>query len=266
MDILTRAAWDLPADPWSGVDLRTADATRAELLVRAAYDAHAMVSLIGHRGCGKTHAVRRAIAPGVKVVEPLRLDRERLHLGDIQAAIIRDLSDEPMRQSGEARSGQVRRLLGTAQPRTVLFIDDAHCLHPATVRGLKRLRELSYHGRKSLIGVVLAGQRDVTANIPEVGLRSDRLTLAGLTAREAAEALSAGHERAPWAIRRRGDRDACPERPRPQLARFAGRGRRVPGRGPRERCGDDRRGDGAGRAADRWRAGSAAGYRAPGRL
>lgn len=193
MDILARHAFGLGADPWAVRNLRTADAARTELLVGAAAHAQAMVWIVGPRGSGKSHAVRRALdLVDASIVEPLRLDKERLHLGDIQAAIVRDLSnDERVRRSGEARSGQVRRLLGLSPRRTVLVIEEAHVLHPSTIRGLKRLRELGWHARKApLIGVVLVGQRDAAAHIPEVGLRSDRMTFAGLTAREAATAVT----------------------------------------------------------------------------
>ena len=125
------------------------------------------------------------------MVEPLRLDRERLHMGDIQAAIVRDVSDESPRRSGEARSGQVRRVLGAARGSVVLWIDDAHVLHHATLRGLKRLRELTWRGTGPLLGIVLTGQTDRVARVPEVGLRANRLACAGLAQPEARTAI--GH-------------------------------------------------------------------------
>lgn len=186
----------LPADPWAALGHQpTADAARVALAVRAAVEARAFVGLLGPRGAGKTRALRAALAAhdGVRVVEPLRLTRERLHMGDIETALVRDLSDEPPRRSGEARSHQVRRVLGAASrsARVVLVIDDAHCLHGQTVRALKRLRELAWMGRAPLLGVVLVGQRDAAARVPEVGLRADALWLAGLAVPEAASAIRA---------------------------------------------------------------------------
>ncbi len=192
MKIITREQFGLSADPWAGLEMATADGARAGRMVRAAVEARAFVSILGARGSGKTHAVRAALRGlDVRVVEPLRLDRERLHLGDIQSALVRDLSGERPRHSGEARSHQVRRVLGAAsrEGAVVLAIDDAHLLHSQTVRGLKRLRELSWMGVSPLLGVVLAGQRDGVEAIPEVGLRSDGLWLGGLTRAEAARAL-----------------------------------------------------------------------------
>lgn len=190
MNILIRQRFGVPVDPWAD-DVPTADAMRIAALVRAAARSKLLVSITGERGAGKTRAVRAALRglQGVRVVAPLRLDREKLHLGDVQAAIVRDLCDESPRRSGEARSGQVRRVLGAARGPVVLWIDDAHVLHPATLRGLKRLRELTWRSAGPLLGVVLTGQTDRVARVPEVGLRADRLACAGLSAAEADAAL-----------------------------------------------------------------------------
>ena len=193
--IMTRAHFKLPANPWAQLNLKTADSSRVQTMVRAAVETQELVSILGPRGSGKTRAVRRALAqhPGARTVEPLRLTRERLHMGDIETAIVRDLSDETPRRSGEARSHQVRRILGEAGQHApvVLVIDDAHVLHRQTVRALKRLRELEWLRRSPLLGVVLIGQRDPTHAVDEVRLRSDRLWMEGLTEREAKRALEA---------------------------------------------------------------------------
>lgn len=193
MNVQLRRQFDLSPDPWRERDIRTADATRAGHLVRAAAGSQLLVSIAGERGAGKTRAVRGAIrSAGCRVVEPLRLDRERLHLGDVQDAIVSQLSDERPRRSGEARSGQVRRILGTATGAVLLWIDDAHLLHPSTFRGLKRLLELTWRGRGPLLGIALTGQVDRTAGIPEVGLRTNRMRMTGLSEAEARAAIDAG--------------------------------------------------------------------------
>ena len=111
MDILIRKRFDLPPEPPGDVD--TSDAANTRHLVRAAVEAKCLVSITGERGAGKTRAVRAAFrGVGARLVEPLRLDRERLHLGDIQDAIVGQLSEERPRRSGEARSGQ-----GAPHPR-----------------------------------------------------------------------------------------------------------------------------------------------------
>lgn len=188
MDILIRKRFALPPEPTG--DLDTSDAVRTRHLVRAAAEAKRLVSIAGSRGAGKTRAVRGAVRGlGVQLVEPLRLDRERLHLGDIQDAIVSQLSDEKPRRSGEARSGQVRRILARTRGAVLLWIDDAHVLHPSTLRGLKRLLELTWQGEGPLLGIVLTGQQDRTERVPEIGLRSTRMVFEGLSAEEAARAL-----------------------------------------------------------------------------
>ena len=194
MRVLNRKRVGLPADPWSRLHFDTADHRRVAHTAAAAAEAQLMVSIVGPRGAGKTHSARRALRDAsARVVEPQRLDREKLHMGDIQWALVRELSDERPKRSGEARSHQVRTVVGrrSQHGRVVLLIDDAHTLHHQTLRALKRLRELSWLGVSPLLGIVLLGQADRVGAIPEVGLRSDRVRLAGLSATEAAHALKA---------------------------------------------------------------------------
>ena len=191
--ILTRLQFGLAADPWAQAPpLATADAVRVAHLVRAAAESRSLVSIVGPRGSGKTFAVRAACRGlDAAVVEPCRLDRDRLHIGDVVTALVTALSDERPRHGGEARSAQARRLLGRSARPVLLVVDDAHALHAATLRALKRLRELSWRGRSPLLGVVLAGQTDRAGAVPEVGLRTSTLQLAGLARPEAQAAAAA---------------------------------------------------------------------------
>ena len=190
--ILTRLQFGLPAEPWLvAPPVATADATRVGHWARAAVKGCAWVSMVGPRGSGKTRALRIALAAikGVAVIQSCRLDRKRLHIGDVVSALVAGLSNESPRRGGEARSAQVRRLLGHADRSVVLLIDDMDELHQSTLRSLKRLRELSWRGRSPLLSIVLAGQADRPGEIPEVGLRTATMQLAGLTQREAEEAI-----------------------------------------------------------------------------
>ena len=192
--LITRTQFKLSAEPWAGLELKTADAKRVMTLVRAALGHQSFVSILGPRGSGKSHAVKRALqANTAQVVTPLRLARDQLHMGDIETALIRDLSEETPRRSGEARSRQVGRIVGAAsqQGPVVLVLDDAHRLHHRTLRSLKRLRELTWFNRSPLLGIVLVGQRDTTAPIDELRLRADHLWLEGLTPTEAKRAIEA---------------------------------------------------------------------------
>ena len=78
---------------------------------------------------------------------------------------------------------------GTAEKPVVLVIDDAHELHASTLRGLKRVRELRWRGRKQLLGILLVGETDHTATIPSVDRRAGKVHLSGLSVAEATAAL-----------------------------------------------------------------------------
>ena len=193
MSINNRLFFNLPAGFFlDGMMMLTGDAGRIYQTVDSVVRGRMMTSIVGPRGVGKTAAVRSSLrqrldAGAVALVEPLRLTRDRMHMGDIESAIVRDLSDEPPRRSGEARSHQVRRILGEAgrDGRAILLlIDDAHVLHHSTLRSLKRLMELSWAGRAPLLSVLLVGQQDRAAAVPEVGLRTETVTLAGLSRNE----------------------------------------------------------------------------------
>ena len=179
----------LGANPWPP-HCATADARRVSLAIAGALADGSLVAITGERGIGKTHAVWQALdGTQCTLIEPLRLDKENLHIGDIQRAIVTALSDESPRHSGEARAGQVRRLLrGARQP--LLLIDEAHCLHHQTLRAIKRLRELGARGRQGkVLPVILLGQCDPTAQVAEVALRTDVLPLTGISRADAGMVL-----------------------------------------------------------------------------
>ena len=191
MDILIRQHFGLAAEPWKGFHLATADLDAIGALARAAAADQSMVQVVGPHGSGKTHAVLHELQHvGADVVRVERLDRERTTMSDVITALVEQLSDERVRHSGEARTRQARRLLGLSRRPVVVVVDDAHVLHYSTLSGLKRLRELSWAGRKApLVGLVLCGQKDRCAGLPEVGLRTSTFTLGGLTTEEAETAL-----------------------------------------------------------------------------
>lgn len=195
MNLMAREQFGLAPGAWRAYYQQTADGAGVAALLRAAVEARVIVAVTGERGTGKSVAVAHALGAldDVRVITPLRLARDRLHVGDIEDAVIRDLSDERPRRSGEARSQQTRRLLGHAsgKRRIVLLIDDAHALHHATLRALKRLMELSWMTRAPLLTVVLICQHDVISAISELALRTDQRTMLGLSGTEVRGALRA---------------------------------------------------------------------------
>lgn len=192
MNILIRQHFGLPAEPWQGFHMPTADLDTITALVRAAAADRSMVQIVGPRGGGKTHMTLHALTgTGANVVRPRRLDRERVHINDIVLALIDQLSggDRP-RHTAEMRVGQACLLLSRQRRPVVLLVDDAHEVHYQTLKGVKRLREMGLGDRKApMLGVVLCGQRDRCSSIPEVGLRTSTFTMGGLTTEEAELAL-----------------------------------------------------------------------------
>ena len=180
----------LGRNPWAAYHA-TADAQRVGIAVAAALDGSAMVAISGARGSGKTYAVWRELeSSSCTVIEPLRLDREQLHIGDIMVAIISTLSDESPRHSAEARAAQALRMLRVAR-QPLLLIDEAHLLHHSTVRALKRLREMGTRGsHRRMLPILLLGQADPTARVAEARLRTEAVALSGLTTAEVRTALT----------------------------------------------------------------------------
>jgi hypothetical protein len=151
-------------------------------LVRLIHN-NAMVSLVGDTTAGKTVMfldVIRSLGEFVKVVRVRSLDKERLRIAAIVNALLFDLSTESIRHDFEARSRQLRRVLGTTvvenKRRVVLVIENAHRLHGNTLLALKELREMDFAGRDQLFGIMLIGQSSLKSKVDrlkEIKLRTD---------------------------------------------------------------------------------------------
>ncbi|MGA3114830.1 MAG: ATP-binding protein [Syntrophobacteraceae bacterium] len=177
-------------DPFHGVEIESADASRVKNLISMAVSAHAQISIVGERGIGKTRAVNTALRGlNINPVRILTPDKTRVTAADIQEALLIELvPDEKVRQDREIRIRQLRRVLGEASKRgaVVVVIDEAHRLHGNTLRSLKNLRELAWMGETHLFTVVLIGQSDSTQKMgmSEVRLRTEVVQMHGLTAAE----------------------------------------------------------------------------------
>jgi len=176
-------------NPFKGVNLKTSDSTRIQRVAGLAIKGNEMVSIVGKRGSGKSHMVKEALKKSnVRQVVVRSSDKLRLLIGDIERAMILDLSEETPKRGGEIRARQLRRILGEAsqKEKIVLTIEEAHRLHGMTLRALKTLREMDWMGETELFAVVLIGQSDPMnkAGVSEVRLRSDTVHLQGLTVSE----------------------------------------------------------------------------------
>uniref|UniRef100_C6E6T9 AAA ATPase n=1 Tax=Geobacter sp. (strain M21) TaxID=443144 RepID=C6E6T9_GEOSM len=177
-------------DPFKKPRFETGDALRVRKILTMGVESHAMLSIVGERGIGKSEAIKAALAKlGVKIVIVHKADRTKVSISDVERALILDLSDEKPKGGGETRSRQLRRVLGegTRKRKIVLLIEEAQRLHGATLKSLKTLREIEWMGESELFTIVLVGQSDPMqrAGVSEVRLRSDCVRMQGLTSEEA---------------------------------------------------------------------------------
>lgn len=188
MSYLTLHHFGLPENAFSKT-LDTVDLGNVRIHVRGAIANQGIAAVIGPRGAGKSSAVAAALPPNVKIVQPLTADRERMRIGAIEDSIVYDLSKDAPRRSAEARSRQIRPILGDAAARgpVVLILEEAHRLHHQTLRALKSLHELRWAGRGPLLTILLIGQKDPLAlpSLEEVAKRTRAVKLGGLSEVEA---------------------------------------------------------------------------------
>jgi|GEM_PF-1390189 len=184
-------------DPFKGVRLGTGDQARVKRIITMAVESHAMVSVVGERGIGKSDAIDMALEKyNVRKVVVHRAQKEKITIADIEKAIILDLSDESPKRGAETCSRQVRRIIGEASRKTgehgvkqqiVLIIEEAQRLHSSTLRSLKTLREIEWMGERELFTIILLAQSDPMnrPGVSEVRLRSDLVRMQGMSANEA---------------------------------------------------------------------------------
>ena len=176
-------------DPFQNIDFKTGDGQRIARILSMAVSGHAMVSIVGGRGCGKTRAINTALKKmDIRQVVVRSADKSRLLISDIEQAMIFDLSDETPKRGREIRARQLRRILGEASQKqdVGVIIEEGHRLHGMTLRALKTLREMDWMGKTDLFSIILIGQSDPMhkRGVSEVRLRSDAVYMQGLTTDE----------------------------------------------------------------------------------
>lgn len=204
----TRRHFGLARDPFGELDCAedlfvSPDIRYVREAMLATAEHGGFMAVIGESGSGKTSLredlLDRIARDGrpVDVVEPYVVGMEQverrgtvLRVQHIASAIVRALApQEGLRQDPDARLAQVHRLLRgrhEAGRRVVLVIEEAHAMPQATLRHLKRIRELK-HGFRSLLGVILIGQPELhqrlnesDATVREIVQRCEVVTLAPL--------------------------------------------------------------------------------------
>ena len=155
-----------------------------------------LVALSGIVGSGKTttlQSLQHNLKQGKDVIvsRSLAVDKERVSLGTLIAALFYDLSTEKdfkLPTQPEKRERKLLELIQKCHKPVVLFVDDAHGLHNQTLVGLKRLIELVRQGRETL-SVVLAGHPKLKNDLrrpilEEIGARARLFTLEGIRGRQ----------------------------------------------------------------------------------
>lgn len=144
-----------------------------------------MLGIVGKWGMGKTllfNEVKRVLTQkpdnNIDFVRIVNEDKAGIRIGGVITAMLLDLltqrgdsePSEPIRRDVEARSRQLQRILGTRvvaeKRKVVVFIENAHMMHPNTIRAIKNLRELDFNGEYPLFSVVLIGH-------PQLGEKMD---------------------------------------------------------------------------------------------
>lgn len=176
-------------DPFKAVSFKTGDSVRLGRILAMAVRSKAMISVVGDRGAGKTSAVTDILKKmNTRQVFVRTADKTKILISDIEHAMVYDLSEEKPKRGREVRARQLRRILGEASQRhdIVVIIEEAHRIHGMTLRSLKTLREMEWMGESELFSVILIGQSDPMnkAGVAEVRLRSDTVSLKGLTSSE----------------------------------------------------------------------------------
>lgn len=164
--------------------------------MKAAIQAGRLVALSGLVGAGKTVLMRQlqeelAREGKVLVAKSLSVDKERVTLQTLMTALFFDLSPEKepwIPSQGERRERELRDLIRKGRKPVALFIDEAHDLHPKTLRGLKRLSEVVKDAGARL-AIVLIGhpklQNDLRRpTMEEIGHRTTIVSFKGIAGQQ----------------------------------------------------------------------------------
>jgi hypothetical protein len=148
-----------------------------------------LTAIVGQFGSGKSELYKYAVrkmkdSANIPILcRVMNSDKEKLRIGHVQSAIIRDMGESP-RQDLEARSIQVVRLVGerhVVDRRYIsVVIENAHRLHQMTLMAIKDMREEDFAGHSPLMSVIMIGQnelKDKLARKKEVFWRTNLIEL-----------------------------------------------------------------------------------------
>jgi type II secretory pathway predicted ATPase ExeA len=160
--------------------------------VKGAVKLGKLVALTGIVGSGKTtllHQIKSELEREKEVIvaQSLAIDKNRVSLPILITALFYDLTTEKevfIPTQPEKRERKLQELACKKQKPVALFVDEAHDLHPKTLKGLKRLMEMVKDGGGSL-SLVLIGHPKLKndlrrSSMEEIGARATVLTLEGI--------------------------------------------------------------------------------------
>ena len=159
--------------------------TELKLLIEAGH----LVALAAIQGSGKTRISNRIRTQfqkerKIRVSTSLAVDKDRVKIGTLIDALFADLANGKqvkIPSKAEIRERKLRDLAKKVKKPLVLFVDEAHDLHPKTLVGLKRLIEV-VQDSGAVFSIVLVGlpKLVVTLKRPaleEIGTRTRILNL-----------------------------------------------------------------------------------------
>ena len=163
--------------------------------VRAAILAGRLIAVSGVIGSGKTALMRHLQADlarenKVLVAKSLAVEQERTTVVTLIEALFYDLLPEGKVRLPkiEKRERELSALIRKRRKPVALFVDEAHNLHPKTLKGLKRLMEVIADGGGRL-SVVLAGHPKLRNDLrrptmEEVGYRASSFAFDGIAGQQ----------------------------------------------------------------------------------
>lgn len=131
--------------------------------IQYAIKAGGLIALTGMVGTGKTVTLRRiqqTLRENNKMIvsKSLATDRRQVNINTLYTALFADLAtkkDGTMPTQPEKRERKLQTLIRNLNKPVVLFIDEAHDLHPRTLVGLKHLIETVQDGQGTLAIAVI---------------------------------------------------------------------------------------------------------------
>ncbi|MCL2154074.1 MAG: ATP-binding protein [Leptospirales bacterium] len=156
--------------------IKTSNYIAAEKFIKETIDRNGFSAVIGEKGSGKSHLLRQIIGSyenkgGFTVIPITPMSEDVKSITQIMSAMIEDISGESPRRDVEARRRQLRRILGDTNKKIILAIDEAQDLHKSTIRGLKKIHELSFATNDKLFSIILFGQDTLKDRISDDELR-----------------------------------------------------------------------------------------------